>query len=240
MSGTSTQDLQLWNQWNQGGRKRGDLEPLLDNLDPLVHNAVNQYAGKVNIPSEAIQSKAEDLAIKGIKSFNPGKAQLSTHVDWQLRGLNRFVTTYKNPARIPQHQTHKIQALITTRDRMTSAMGRPPTDYALARKLHWTPRQVGSLQKGLSRRVLDPEMFKLRDPRSFSPSRFKEVMQLLPSELGPREKFVFKATYGIGRQKPLSASQMAKKLRTSQATISRTRKRVAGIIARYMNVGGER
>jgi DNA-directed RNA polymerase specialized sigma subunit len=241
MGGTvaSGQDLQLWTDWNQGGRRPHDLEPLLDHLDPLIHSAVNQYAGKVNIPSEALQSKAEDLAIRGIRTFTPEKAQLSTHVAWQLRGLNRFVTTYQNVARIPQHQTHRIQELITTRDRMSSDLGRPPTDYALARKLHWSPRQVSSLQKGLSRRVLDPELFKLKDPRSFVPSRFNEVLRLLPSELGPRERFVFQSTYGLGKRQ-ISAKQMATKLQTSQATISRMRKRVADVIARYMNVGGER
>lgn len=238
MSETASQDLHLWSRWDQNGRKPDDLEPLLDQLDPVINSAVNQYAGKVNIPPDAIRSRAEDLAIKGIKTYAPGKAQLSTHVAWQLRGLNRFVTTYQNDARIPQHQANRIKEFLSERDRLTAELGKPPTDYVLARKLHWSPRQVASLQKGLSRRELDPSLFRIRDPRTFSPSRFNEIVHLLPSELTPRENFVFRSTYGVGT-KPLSASEMAKKLQTSQATISRTRKRIASMIADYMNIGGE-
>lgn len=233
--GAAAQDLQLWHAWDTGGRKMGDLEPLLDRLDPLIHNQVGQYAGRVNIPGEAIRSKAEDLAIHGIQTFDPGKGtQLSTHVFGQLRGLNRFITTYQNPARIPQHQVHRINELMTLRDRMTADLGRPPTDYALAKKMNWSPRQVASLTKGLTRRVLDPELFKLKDPRSFEPSRFREVVDLLPTELTPREQFVFKSIYGIGGP-PQSATQIARKIKASPATVSRIRKRVASTISHYLN-----
>lgn len=228
-------DLDLWHVWNKGGRHPDDLEPLLLRLDPLISHQVHQYEGKVNIPPEALRSKAEDLAIHGITTFEPGKeVQLSTHVAWQLRGLNRFVTTYQNPARIPQHQIHHIQDLLAIRDKMTGELGRPPTDYALARKMHWSPRQVASLQKGLTRRVLDPELFALNDPRSFTPSRFQEVLDLLPSQLNPREKFVLQSTYGVG-QPERTPTQIARKLNVSPATVSRLRKSVADQITHYLN-----
>jgi DNA-directed RNA polymerase sigma subunit (sigma70/sigma32) len=237
MTDHAAQDIQLWEKWDQGGRKSVDLDPLLNQLEPVIRNATGQYVGKVNIPPEAIQAKAEDLVIKGIKNFDPSKARLGTHVAWQLRSLNRFVTKYQNTARIPQHQTHKIRELQSVRDQLTDELGRPPTDYALAKKMHWSPRQVSSLRRGLTRKDLDPSGFNDFDPRVHSPSRFNEVLQLLPTELGKQERLVFEGTYGINR-KPMSVAQMAKKLQVSQATTSRIRKRVADTIAKYMNVGG--
>lgn len=236
MSGTGAaqRDMELWKNWDQGGRRPDDLEPLLDKLDPLINSHVQQYI-RVNIPPEALRSKAEDLAIHGIKTFDPGKgAQLSTHIYNNLRGLNRFVTTYQNPARIPQHQVHHISSMLAMRDKMTGELGKPPTDFALAKKLNWSPRQVTSLQKGLTHRALDPELFKLTDPRSYEPSRFNEVINLLPNQLEPRQKLVFQGTYGIGG--PMrSSTQMAKKLKVSPATISRLRKQVANEIERFLN-----
>jgi DNA-directed RNA polymerase specialized sigma subunit len=234
-SQAAAQDLALWQQWDQSGRKPDQLEPLLSHLDPLINSHVSVYSGKVNIPPDAIQSKAEELAIQAVKTFDPGQGnQLSTHVAWSLRGLNRFATTYQNPARIPQHQTHKIQQLLAEKDKYTEQFGRPPTDFVLAKKLHWSPRQVQSLQKGLTRKTLDPDLFQTTDPRTYQPSRFREIIDLLPSQLGERERFVLKGTYGIGTRE-MTATQMAKKLHTSPASISRMRKNIADVIQQHLN-----
>lgn len=230
-------EMALWESWKQGGERPSDLEPLMRELDPLINSQVSVYSGKVNIPPDAIQAKAEDLVVTALQSYSAGKgAKLATHVFNHLRGLNRFATKYQNPARIPQHQTHKIRELMETRDRMTAQLGRPPTDYALAKKMRWSPRQVARLQTGLRRKALDPELFKTRDPRRYQTSRFQEVMQFLPRQLGPNEQFVFQRTYGLEGTKPLSVSQMAKKLRTSPATVSRIRRNIADTIAQHMDV----
>ncbi|NMC34638.1 MAG: hypothetical protein GYA36_19625 [Veillonellaceae bacterium] len=234
MTPGGSQDLQMWQAWNENGRKPDDLEPLMKRLDPLINSHVSIYAGKVNIPPDAIQAKAEELAIQAIKSYNPNAgAQLATHVAWHLRGLNRFATTYQNPARIPQHQTHKIQELLSVRDRYIEQFGRPPTDFALAKKLNWSPRQVQRLQKGLTRKALDPELFATSDPRTYQPSRFREIIALLPQQLKGRDKFVFKGTYGIGMPE-MTTNQMARKLNVSPATVSRIRKSIAGTIEQYL------
>lgn len=235
MTTTSTQDLQLWRSWEEGGKKPDDLEPLLSNLDPLINSHVSIYSGKVNIPPDALQAKAEELALQAINSYDPGHGtQLSTHVAWHLRGLNRFATQYQNPARIPQHQTHKIQELLSARDKYISDFGRPPTDYVLAKKLRWSPRQVSSLQKGLTRKALDPGLFQVGDPRTYQPSRVMEVLSLLPKQLKGREKKVFEGTYGLG-QPERTTTQMARQLHTSPATISRIKKRIAGTIQQYLD-----
>jgi len=236
MTRAAAEDLHLWQSWVDGGHQPDDLEPLLHKLDPLIHSQVSVYAGQVNIPPDALQAKAEELTMHSLRTFDPRKeTQLSTHVFWGLRGLNRYVASYQNPARIPQHQTHKIQELLAARDTLTSELGRPPTDYALARKMNWSPTQVHKLQEGLKRKALDPNLFPTGDPRSYQPSRLAEVMDLLPPELDTKQKFVFESTYGVGGSPQLTSTQMAKRLKISPASLSRLKKGIANTIQKYLD-----
>jgi hypothetical protein len=232
MTERADQDLVLWRQWDAQGRKPDDLEPLLDKFEPVIHTQLRRYAGHVNVPEPTIHADLENRFIQALQSFDPNRgAQLATHVNWHLKGVHGFVAQHQNIARIPENQLSRIKDLTAAIHEAQEELGKVPDNAALASKLHWSPTQVGKLRRSLRKDLLAPQ-FEV-PIGAIAPSRWESMKSLLPAELSPQEKFVFEHTTGAGGAPIMQAQQMAKKLRMSNAGISRLRASVAKRLESY-------
>jgi hypothetical protein len=232
MSDTSTQDLSLWRQWDAGGRKPDDMEPLLDKFAPLIESHYRRYAGHVNIPDVAIRADLENRFAQAVKTYDPTKGtQLSTHVWGNLKGVHRFVVQQQNMSRIPENQASRIAQMTAAVHTLQEDFGRVPDNAVLASYMNWSPTQVMRLRKSM-RKDLSSTQF-LVPVGAVMPSRWEAIKALLPTELTPKQQFVFKHTTGAGGAPILQAQAIAKKLHMSNASVSRARAEIAGILERY-------
>lgn len=232
MTEKAEKDLVLWRQWDTGGQKSGDLEPLLDAFEPVINSHLRRYAGHVNIPEPTIHADLENRFVRALQTFDPNRgAQLATHVNWHLKGVHGFVAQHQNIARIPEHQLSKIKDLTAAVHEAQEELGKVPDNAVLASRLNWSPTQVKKLRRSLRKDLLAPAF---QVPiGGIVPSRWEEMKSLLPAELSPKEKFVFEHTLGIGKKPVIKAIDMAKRLHTSNAGISRLRSAVAKKIEMY-------
>lgn len=232
----SQKDLDLWQHWTSGGRKPDDLEPLLDQFEPVLQSHLRQYSGKVNIPEPTIRADLENRFAKAVKTYDPGKGtQLATHVNWHLRGTHGFIVQNQNLGRIPENQVSKIRQYVTTSHQLQERLGGLPDDVAVASKMNWSPTQVKKLRRGM-RRDLTTAAFDV-PIGGVTPSRWNEIKELLPGELDDKEKYVFRHTVGVGGAKLIPAQDMAKHLGVSGAAISRARAAVARKLEKYIPSG---
>lgn len=229
MSEQAGQDLELWRKWQAGGRKPTDLEPLLDQFEPVIQSQLRRYAGHVNVPEPAIRADLENRFVQAARTYDPDRgAQLATHVNWHLKGVHGFVAQHQNLGRIPESQIPRIRELTSAVHTLQDQLGRVPDNAALASRLNWSPTQVAKLRRSLRKDLLAPA---LQVPvGSIIPSAWEALKALLPAELAPKEKFVFQHTTGAGGATIMQAQQMAKKLHVSNAAISRIRARIADTI----------
>jgi len=226
-------EMQMWQQWQAGGQKPQDLRPLIKSFKPLVNHQANIWAGKVrDVPPAAIRAEFTNQFVSALQTYDPDRgAGLGTHIRHQLKKAQRFVTTYQNPGRIPENRIYRIRELQDAEQHLDEKFGRPPTQLELADQLKWSPKQVDVLQREV-RRARPTGQFET-DPSTFTPSRQKEVLRLLPYELTPDEKQVFEYLYGVGGKPQLGPGQIATKLNMSAPKVSRLKRSIAEKYERY-------
>jgi len=225
-------ELEMWEQWKSGGMKPQQLQPLLQSLKPLINQHANVYAGRVrDIPPAAIRAEFTNQIVQALQTYDPTRAALGTHIGHQLKKARRFITTYQNPARIPETRVYKIRELQDAEQILDERFGRPPTQLEVADHLKWSPRQVELLQKEV-RKAWPTSKFEA-DPYTFTPSRHAEIVRLLPYDLTPDERQVFEYIQGIGGKPKLEPGQIAKKLGMSAPKVSRLKSSIAQKYAKY-------
>jgi DNA-directed RNA polymerase specialized sigma subunit len=224
--GRAEKDLQLWNQWHQNGRKPEDMEPLLKQMEPLIRRATNVYSGKVNIPPSAIRAEFQMQAMNAFKNYDPNRgAALGTHVTWQLKKGQRFISTFQNLGRIPETRIHGITTFQNARDELRDALGREPSSHELADQLKWPVHQVTSMELELRKEV--PLSSLQSDMTSLKPSKEAEVIRLLQYDLSPEEKLVYEYLLGVGGKPQLKPGEIATRLNMTPSKVSRIKNSIS-------------
>jgi len=226
-------EMQMWQQWKDGGQKKKDLRPLMKSFRPLIAHQSNQWATRQrDIPPAAIRAEFTNQFISALDTYDPNRgAALNTHIRHQLKKSARFVTTYQNPGRIPENRVYKIRSLQDAELHLDEKLGRTPTQHEVADHLKWSPRTVDVLQREI-RKARPTSQFET-DPSTFVPSRQKEVLRLLPYELSSDEKAVFEHIYGVGGKKKMGPGQIARELKMSAPKVSRLKRSIADKYGKY-------
>jgi DNA-directed RNA polymerase specialized sigma subunit len=219
ISRRAQKDLELWEKWDQNGRKAEDLEPLMTQLAPVVRKQSNVFAGKVNIPKPAVLAEFQIQAIKAIQSYNPKRAALNTHLTHQLKKGRRFITTYQNVGRISETRVYKITEFKNERDRLADKLQREPTALEIADRMQWPLKQVVAMESEIRKEV--PLSLTQGGLTSTKPSKEAETLRLLQYELDPQELLVFEYLLGENGKPQLRPGQIAKKMNLTPSKVSR-------------------
>jgi len=214
-------DLTLWHKWNDGGRKKRDMKPVLRSLRPIINMRMNPYlhANIKGVPKEVIKSRFESAAIRAIKEYDPGrKAKLSTFATYKLRDAEHHIKKYQNVGSIPDHRASKVGQLQTTFAVMRDAIGREPTPFELAEELQWPEREVARLQNELRS---DWVTSRSEEATFQIPPDLDEMgLRLIKYELPDEEKLVFQHLMGMDGFDQMKPGQIAKQYKWSPAKVS--------------------
>lgn len=235
------QEAALWDEWKASGEDPEKLTPLVKSMDGMVNFRVNQFAGRVPIPTPAIQAEVNKHLIQALRDYDPnyvGKsgntAQLHTHVTNRLKKVRRFVTKYQNVGAIPEKRSENITEFRTARMEMSDALGRDPSTEELSDKLQWAPAEVSRMQSEERKDLLTSgHISDNADPSALWPSRDKEVIDLLRYELSPRENLVMDYSMGLRGQPRLGTNDIALRINVSPPTVSRIKGKIAKKFQEY-------
>lgn len=222
----------LWHAWVKSGKQPAHLRPLLSSLEPLIQKTVSRYRG-ADISSQALRAQAENQLIQGLNTYNPKKGgSLSTHLNWQMRGVGRFVERYQNIARIPGSRIRFVGRFQRAKSSLQDESDKPPTLNDIAKMSKIPLRQAKKLDKELRPvHVFGMHMGEGGTPLdlgSVTISADKERLGLIYPDLSPIEKQVVDLSMGRGGKKPISStSALARKLGVSAARISNIRASIA-------------
>lgn len=227
-----SREEQLLQEWKRSGKSPYALQPLLSSLAPLIQSYVNKYRA-ADVSQVALKTEAENIVIRGLGTYSPSKGSLSTYLNWQLRGLGRFVEKHQNLARIPGSRIRFVGRFQAATSALQEELGRAPTLTEVARRGKIPRTHVQRLQEELRTvHITGMEM----GPNATSPSEIgtysfsadKERLELIYPDLTAIEQQVVDFTSGRGR-KPIIASTnvLARKLKVSPARISNIRASIA-------------
>ncbi len=211
------QEMELWKRWNTGQDKQARDE-LLTSLTPLLTKEVNKYKASP-LPTSAIATEARMLALNAFKSYDPSKAQLNTHVTNHLKHLQRYVLTYQNVGKIPEHRGIAISRFQNVRENLAEDLNREPTEVELADALQWSPAEVERMQSELrsdlsisSNSDDGDEMGGFFDYTLKSTDTLKEAIEFVYFDSSAERKKLLEYTFGIGGSVILAPKEIAKKM----------------------------
>jgi hypothetical protein len=228
-------DLELWDKWNQRGRKHRDLKPLLKRMDPLIYTKMRPFQTVQNIPPSAIKAEFKKHTIQALNKYDPNrKVPLSYHVMRQMDGAKKFIYDYQNLGRIPSHRVRKIGEFKSVFGDLENKYNRPPNSHELADKLKWPIKEVERMTTELRDDLLPWKGSGAEKAFQMMPAREKEVLDLIPYELSSDQKTVFEYLYGTGGKPTLGTTQIAKAMKVSPSKISKLKLEIADKMKEYL------
>lgn len=245
-SGTRAKELDLWKTWKDNGHKPKDLAPLLHSINPVIQASVNKFKNRVEIPTSVIEQVHKKEAINALKDYDPKKgANLYTHLRNRLIKGTRFIETFKNAARTPEHISRHIGAFNALKSEIQDKLGHEPDDLTvhdhIATYGHPTlgllslkdiKRINKEQRKALIQTGSDNEEYGEAPNLS---SRDEEVVHLIYQQLTPEERVVHEYTFGINGKAKLKPGAIAKKTGIHNTKVAKLRTSILKKMSPYLN-----
>lgn len=222
LKGTQKKEIDLWHNWNNNGRKTEDLQPLYQSLKPVVNKAISNWAGRVPVPTSAIQAEMNKQFVNAVKTFQPGKSALNTWVTNNLRKGGRFIKNYQNIGRIPENQIDKIEPYKKAKMELYDKLGHEPDTHAIAEHMGVAVRKIQQLEKE-NRQDLAASKFNDGDPAEVLAPKELEALSLIQYDLTPEQRIVYEHTFGMGGKKMLKPGEIATQTGIHASKVSRIR-----------------
>ena len=223
-------EFDLWSDWHKS-KDPEKLDQLVESFQPLTNKYVGMYRS-APIPDSALEAMSKHYLVEGLKTYDPKKGALNSHLNNYQKGLYRFVTQHQNVVRIPEHRSRKIGTYQRVKSSLEDQLGREPTGLELSEELDWDIREVERMEKELVKDLISEkgeEEFGLQSYLTFDDfGRNKEILEMLYYDLNPEEKLVYEYIYGVGG-KPMknSTREVARALRWSEDKVRRIRRNIA-------------
>jgi hypothetical protein len=235
-SSVKTRDIELWEAYkaNPGPHT---LQPLMQQLDPVIQSEVNRWAGAISRP--VLETKAKGLALEAIKSYNPNAgAALATHVTNRLKKISREVYTHQDAVRVPEYKKLKFNAYHRSTEELMSLNGREPTDVELADHLGWSRKMVADVQRSMR-----PELIESLDTGAglferksvWGSDSDDGLVDMLYFDMDPIDKLIFEHSTGYSGKPILSNPQLAAKTGLTQGQLSYRKRRIIDKVSEIMD-----
>lgn len=221
---------QPYRAWQQN-QSPAHNDMIVEKVQPIIDSALKTYVGQDVPPSVRLQAKR--MALDGLKSYDPSKSKLKTHLMWHLQGLKRAAAKSNQILNVPERVRLDGNYVNTSFNELSDKLGRDPSDSELA---DYTGLSINRIQKvrsykpGLSEGAAsqvytNEDGDSISDPASRIPGMDSggAWRDFVYDGLDDRSKLIMEHTFGMNGKKILDNIGIAGKLRITPARVSQIR-----------------
>ena len=245
---------ELWKKAKKGDRaaKRRIMEVNLRLVVPIAKKYHRQGIDFLDLVEEG------NLGLMhSIDKFEPSKGyRFSTYASyWIEQSIRRAVEEQSKTIRIPPHAWEALRKWLKQWEKMHGLLGRDPTLAEMARKMHWTARQVrgvldaaeaargiGSLESPIEsedENITVEDMISESDNQSpenlISVLKLHDELNQALKEIGDRERMILEFRHGLTGQTPMTLEEVGKRLKLSRERIRQIEERALLRLRRVAN-----
>ena len=126
----------------------GTFQPLYRAFKNFIFTAAQPNMRRSTIPQAAHTMRAAQSFHDALRTFQPGKRSLHSHVFDTVREKGKRLNyKYQNIGYIPEARAAKYQLFQNTEHMLTEMLSRPPSAVELADELHWSVKMVETLRR---------------------------------------------------------------------------------------------
>ena len=209
----------VYEQW------RADPSPenntaMLKAVRPVIDSAVRPLGN-----SPALHGRAKQLVLSGLRTYDPQRASLRTHLMTQLQGLRRIAGQQSQPIRIPERVVLDNMRLNRATAELTDTLYRDPTDDELADFTGMSPRRIVRLRQQ-SRPVAESAATMIDEegnentPGVVNDTPQAILQEYVRAELSPSDQLLLDYATGNAGRERLPGHVIAAKLGISPSAVS--------------------
>lgn len=207
---------------------------IIKKYTPLLMSELPKYVG--NLPPTNIKSFGKKIIADAIKTYNPEKSKLTTHIINNLQKLHRINYETSSALHMSEELQRGVNTYKTVKDYLSDKYGRDPSTEELADHLGWTESKVNRTEKMMRQEVMDSSL-------EFAPKEIQmdnPKIDYLYYDLDPIDKKIFEGRTGYGGVQVRSNNDIAKLLKISPAAVSIRAKKIAEKISDYLGHGANK
>lgn len=204
---------------------------MLKTVQPILDKGIQIHVGESN---PLLQSQSRQLALQGLRTYQPGRSRLQTHLINQLQGLKRINREQTTPIHVPERILFDRQQLQGYTQELTDELGREPTDEELTGRTGFAPKRlarVRSYNPAVAEGTLDnidPSLAGMA--HGLRRTGQDAWTQIVYDDLAPLDKQILEHTIGMNGRTPLSNMELAKRLGRSPGAISQRKQRIQQLL----------
>jgi len=203
---------------------------MLDTLKPVIEKGIRAHVGA---PNPLLTSRARKVALEGLRTYDPSRARLQTHLFNQFQGLKRIARQQSQVIRAPERVVFDQQQLRQYEQELTDELGREPTDVELANHSGFSLKRISHVrgyQPGVSEGALEAVAPGFTGSIRPDPRSQQMWTELVYDDLAPLDQKILEYSLGLHGRKPLSNQEIARKLGRSPGAISQRKARIQQLL----------
>ena len=199
---------------------------LLRAVSPILQKATRSFVGDDN---PLLRSKARQLALRALQTYNPSQSALRTHLTNHLQGLRRAMAQQQQVVRIPERLSLDAKRVFEAKLDLEEQLGREPSDIELADATGLSPKRLASIRKlrmPLAEGTMEA-MTQTEENTGLAPSvtslgnqKPDPALELVYADADDVSRVILEHGFGLHGKPKLSNQEIARLLKVTPSAVS--------------------
>lgn len=227
---------QQFQSWTKNPTPESNMQ-IISAIQPTIDTALSSYVGKN--PTPIMRSRARLMALNALKTYDPNRGNVRTHLLSQMQGLRRLAAKENNIISIPEQVGLDFQKLDQAENELRDKLNRDPADNEIADFTGLSVRRIRKIRsfhqplaEGTTTAVTDSENAPTEVASTLpgNTSQTDAWLDFVHDDLGPVDKLIMDLTLGRNGRRRASTQDIARRLNITPGAVSQRAAKIQAMI----------